>query len=324
MKLATFLTRDQNIHIGVLLPGEKKLVDLTASESSAVFGSMLSLIDGGPRALEAAKALVSKANVVHPLSGVTLQAPLPVPRRIRDFMCFEKHVRQSRANRYLFGFGTERLDPSSIELPRVWYERPIYYKANTFNVVGTEADVHWPPSSRVIDYELELAVITGKGGKNIKREDALSHVFGYTIFNDFSARDVQYLEMSANLGPAKSKDFDTGNVFGPWLVTADEIQDPQALVMVARINGEEWSRGHSNTMHHTVADMISYASQEETMVPGEILGTGTVGGGSGNEMGRYMKNGDVIELEISGIGVLRNRIVAPHVPTQPKLPIKVM
>ena len=152
-------------------------------------------------------------------------------------------MRQSRANRYLFGMGTERLDPAKVEIAKVWYERPIYYKGNPFSVVGHGAEVHWPSYSRVIDYELEIGVVVGRGGKNIPRADALSHVFGYTVFNDFSARDEQYIEMQGTLGPAKGKDFDTGNALGPWITTADELGDPQNLTMIARINGEEWSRG---------------------------------------------------------------------------------
>jgi 2-keto-4-pentenoate hydratase/2-oxohepta-3-ene-1,7-dioic acid hydratase in catechol pathway len=248
---------------------------------------------------------------------------VPVPRRMRDCLCFEKHFRQSRANRYLFGIGSARLDPASVELPRVWYERPIYYKGNCFSVVGTGAEVHWPAYSQVIDYELEIGLVTGRGGKNIKPEEAGAHIFGYTIFNDFSARDAQYTEMAGSLGPAKGKDFDTGNAMGPWLVTVDEIPDPQALTMVTRVNGEEWSRGNSRDMQHSFSKMVAYVSEEETLYAGEVLGSGTVGGGCGNELGRFLKHGDEIELEVSGLGILRNRIVAPHVPTPPPFPIRI-
>ena len=247
------------------------------------------------------------------LKSVKLLAPIPRPPRMRDFLCFELHVRQSRANRYLFGIGTERVDPAKVEIAKVWYERPIYYKGNPFSVVGHDAEVHWPAYSRIIDYELEIGLVIGRGGKNVAKKDALSHVFGYTVFNDFSARDEQYIEMQGTLGPSKGKDFDTGNAFGPFITTADEIGDPQNLRMQARVNGETWSDGNSRDMKHGFADIVAYASREETMYPGEILGSGTVGGGCGNEQGRFMKHGDVIELEVGGIGVLRNRIVAPHV-----------
>lgn len=323
MKLCTFIAPDGSQHIGALLPGEVTLVDFTASDANPHFRDMLALIDGGAPALESARALLAKPRVIHALSSVQLMAPVPVPRRLRDCLCFEKHFRQSRANRYLFGIGTARLDPATVELPRVWYERPIYYKGNCFSVVGTGAEVHWPAYSQTVDYELEIGLVTGRRGKNIKVEDAGAYIFGYMIFNDFSARDAQYTEMAGSLGPAKGKDFDTGNAMGPWLVTADEIPDPQALTMVTRVNGEEWSRGNSRDMQHTFGKMVSYVSEEETLYAGEVLGSGTVGGGCGNELGRFLKDGDVIELEVSGLGILRNRIVAPHVPVPPPFPIRI-
>ncbi len=323
MKLVTFITTEGAQHIGALLPGETTLVDFTASDASAHFRDMLALIDGGAAALDAARALLARPGMVRELASVKLMAPVPVPRRLRDCLCFEKHFRQSRANRYLFGIGTARLDPATVELPRVWYERPIYYKGNCFSVVGTGAEVHWPAYSQTVDYELEIGLVTGRGGKNIKVEDAGQYIFGYMIFNDFSARDAQYTEMAGALGPAKGKDFDTGNAMGPWLVTADEIPDPQALTMVTRVNGEEWSRGNSRDMQHTFGKMVSYMSEDETLYAGEVLGSGTVGGGCGNELGRFLKHGDEIELEVSGLGILRNRIVAPHVPVPPPFPIRI-
>jgi len=323
MKLVTFNTPEGAQHIGALLPGETTLVDFTASDASAHFRDMLALIDGGAAALDGARALLAKPGKVRELATVKLMAPVPVPRRLRDCLCFEKHFRQSRANRYLFGIGTARLDPATVELPRVWYERPIYYKGNCFSVVGTGAEVHWPAYSQTVDYELEIGLVTGRGGKNIKVEDAGQYIFGYMIFNDFSARDAQYTEMAGALGPAKGKDFDTGNAMGPWLVTADEIPDPQALTMVTRVNGYEWSRGNSRDMQHTFGKMVSYMSEDETLYAGEVLGSGTVGGGCGNELGRFLKHGDEIELEVSGLGILRNRIVAPHVPLPPPFPIRI-
>jgi 2-keto-4-pentenoate hydratase/2-oxohepta-3-ene-1,7-dioic acid hydratase in catechol pathway len=220
------------------------------------------------------------------------------------------HLRQARANRYLFN-GGERGDPAKIEIPPVWYKQPIYYKCNRFSVIGTDQDVRWPTGCEMLDYELEFGVVIGRGGVNIRKEDARGHIFGYCIFNDASARDLQIREMAGQLGPAKGKDFDTGNVLGPWLVTADELTNPYDLTMVARVNGEEWSRGNSGTMHHTFEDIIAFVSRDETLHPGEFLGSGTVGNGCGLEHGRFLKPGDVVELEITGLGVLRNRFVKP-------------
>jgi 2-keto-4-pentenoate hydratase/2-oxohepta-3-ene-1,7-dioic acid hydratase in catechol pathway len=324
MKLTTFQAPDGKPHIGAVLAGESRVVDFTASDPAPAFRDMLALIDAGPEALAKARTLEKAARVTHDLSGIKLLAPLPRPRRLRDCLAFEKHVRQSRANRYLFGQGKERLDPATIDIPKAWYAKPVYYKGNTFSIVGPEAEVHWPAYSQIIDYELEIALVTGKPGKDIAKGASRDYVFGYMIFNDFSARDAQYIEMQTGLGPAKGKDFDTGNAMGPWLVTADEVGDPQSLQMLARINGEEWSRGSSKEMLHTFDTIVSHASDGETFYAGEILGSGTVGGGCGNELGRFMKHGDVIDLEISGLGLLRNRIVAPHVPQMPKLPLKIL
>ena len=310
MKLATFVAPGGKPSVGIVQGG--RIGEVTA------YPDMLALIEAapGPDAIRPERFF--------PLQDVKLLAPLPRPPRIRDFLCFELHVRQSRANRYLFGMGAERLDPEKVDIAKVWYERPVYYKGNPFSVVGHEAEVRWPSYSRIIDYELEIGLVVGRAGRNLPREKALEHVFGYTVFNDFSARDEQYIEMQGGLGPAKGKDFDTGNAFGPWITTADEIGDPQALRMQARVNGETWSDGTSRTMKHGFADIVAYASLEETLVPGEILGSGTVGGGCGNELGRFLKHGDVVELEVSRIGTLRNRIVAPHVLQVPRLPIKIL
>jgi len=324
MKLITFEIAGGSRRIGAVVGDNDRVVDLTAaaagSANAAVFADMLSLIDGGESALAQANDFVKAAIATLPLSEVSLLSPIPVPRRLRDFLSFEKHVRQSRANRHLFGIHTEPRDPALIQVPKVWYDRPIYYKSNCFSVVGPEAEVHWPSYSVTIDYELEVALIVGRKGKNISVEDAHQFIFGYCIFNDFSARDVQYTEMPGSLGPSKGKDFDTGNALGPWIATSDEV-NPQNLTMIARVNGEEWSRGSSSSMHHSFAKLLAYASLEETVYPGEVLGSGTVGGGCGNELGRFMKHGDVIELEVSGLGLLRNRIVAPHVLTPPAFPI---
>jgi 2-keto-4-pentenoate hydratase/2-oxohepta-3-ene-1,7-dioic acid hydratase in catechol pathway len=324
MKLVTFVAPGGAEHIGAVGADGARIADFTASDAAPAFRDMLALIDAGQDALARARALEREARVVHEPSAVKLLAPLPRPRRLRDCLCFEKHVRQSRANRWLFGQGTARLDPATIEIPRAWYEKPVYYKGNVFSIVGPDAEVRWPAYSQTIDYELEIALVTGKGGRDVPQRAARDHVFGFMIFNDFSARDAQYIEMQTGLGPAKGKDFDTGNALGPWLVTADEAGDPQAFTMVARVNGEEWSRGSSAEMLHTFDAIVSHASEGETLFPGEILGSGTVGGGCGNELGRFMKHGDSIELEVSGLGVLRNRIVAPHVPQPPKLPLRIL
>ncbi len=196
-----------------------------------------------------------------------------------------------------------------LAVPEVFYRRPIYYKANRFSVIGPDADVIWPEYSKVRDFELEFGFFVKGRASDITKADAAAHIFGYTIFNDFSARDEQVVEMSGQLGPAKGKDFDTGNAMGPWIVTADELRDPYNLTMVARVNGEEWGRGSSSTMYWKFEDLLHFISRSETLYPGEFFGSGTVGNGCGLEQMRFLQSGDVVELEVEQIGVLRNRVV---------------
>ncbi len=192
--------------------------------------------------------------------------------------------------------------------PEAWYQQPLYYKANRFAVSGPEEVVEWPAYSRLMDYECELACVIGRPGRDIPVSRAREHVFGFTIFNDFSARDAQAIEMAGGLGPAKGKDFDKANAFGPCIVTMDELGDPYDLEMIVRVNGAERSRGCSGSMHWKFEDMIAHASLGETLHAGEILGSGTVGDGCGLEHLKFLEDGDVVELEISGIGVLRNTV----------------
>lgn len=325
MKYATYLTPEGARRVAVVQPEASQLIDLQLAEialrgqPNPAFADMMALIEGGAAARQRVDEIVEQSladsSWVLPLAGVKLLSPLPVPPQIRDFSVFEKHMHQAgaamaklRARRT--GDQGPLPTPADIQLPEVFYRQPIYYKANRFNVVGTDHEVRWPHYASLLDYELEMAICIGKGGCNIKAENAREHIFGYTIFNDFSARDAQEYEMSAPFGPAKGKDFDTGNAIGPWLVTADEIADPYSLDMVARVNGEEWSRGNSRTMVHRFEEMIAHVSRDETLYPGELFGSGTVGGGCGLEQDRWLKPGDTVELEIEGIGCLRNRVVA--------------
>jgi len=194
-------------------------------------------------------------------------------------------------------------------MPDEWYDMPVYYKGNHQSIIGPGDPVAWPAFTEKFDYELELAVIIGRAGRNIPRERAAEHIAGFTIMNDFSARDIQRAEMKVRLGPAKGKDFATA--IGPVLVTPDEIPDPYKLRMVARVNGEIWSEGNSSLMHHRFDRIIEFASTEETLHPGDLIGSGTVTGGCGLELDRWVKPGDVIELEIEKIGRLANRVVKP-------------
>jgi 2-keto-4-pentenoate hydratase/2-oxohepta-3-ene-1,7-dioic acid hydratase in catechol pathway len=227
---------------------------------------------------------------------IRLLAPVARPRALRDFLTFEGHMKQAFK-------ALGRTDPIS----PLWYQVPAYYKGNPDTVVGPEARVQVPPYCEQFDFELELAMVVGRRGKNIARADAARYIAGYTIWNDFSARDQQVKEGPLGMGPGKAKDFDAGNAIGPYLVTADEI-DPDGLRMIARVNGETWTDSSSAGRQFSFPDLIAHISQAETIHPGEVWGSGTVTGGSGLELGRWLKPGDVIELEIEGIGILRNHI----------------
>jgi 2-keto-4-pentenoate hydratase/2-oxohepta-3-ene-1,7-dioic acid hydratase in catechol pathway len=322
--VATFTIAGGPPRLGAVRRNEGTLVDLadaylaSAGRVPFAFTDMLEFIRSGEAGKEAAATLLSRtppdAASVHRLSDVTLLAPVTQPPQMRDFSVFENHMRNAgaamaRLRSKRTGSKDPLPTPQDIELPEAFYRQPLYYKANRFAVVGHEHEVRWPHYAQLFDYELEFGIFISRGGANISAAKARDHIFGYTIFNDFSARDAQEFEMSAPFGPAKGKDFDTGNALGPWIVTADEIPDPYALTMIARVNGEEWSRGSSRDMVHRFEDMIAHVSRDETLHPGEFLGSGTVGGGSGLELDRWLQHGDVVELEVEGIGVLRNRVV---------------
>lgn len=304
MKLVTFNEKGTD-RIGVVLGDE--VAPLDASTSPA-FGSLRALLDAGSEALAAAEQAAHAQRERLPLSNLRLRAPLPRPLQMRDALCFEQHLRQARANRHLFGQGTARIAPKDVDVPMVWYDQPIYYKGNRFAVSGPDDEILWPTGETKLDYELEIAAVIGRGGRDIAKSDAHAHIAGYMIFNDFSARDHQIAEMAGMLGPAKGKDWDTANALGPWFVTSDEADLADGLAMTASVNGEEWSRGRSDSMYHGFDQVIAHISRDETLWPGEIIGSGTVGGGCGLELGKFLDAGDVVELEVEGLGVLRNTI----------------
>ena len=322
MRLVTFEFATAMPRVGSLLPDGGVLDLQDAAAGAPEFASMLALIEAGSDAWEQAREATRAAagRFIRAAADFRLRAPLPLPPQLRDFMCFEKHVIQAfgaafRMKATRAADAEERAaliaQAEALRPPPVWYERPLYYKANRFSVSGPDDTIRWPRYSRLMDYECELACVIGRGGVDIARERALDHIFGYTIFNDFSARDAQGAEMPGGLGPAKGKDFDGANAFGPCIVTGDEIADPYALAMIVRVNGEERSRGNSRDMHWKFEDLIAYVSQGETLWPGEILASGTVGDGCGLESLRFLEDGDTVELEIPPIGVLRNRVSRP-------------
>lgn len=325
MRLVTFTRADGVERAGAFLDNDQLVVDLQATHrevqggESAALSSVLKLVEGGEPALELARTLLRKASGtgVIPRSEVRLRAPIQPPPQMRDCSCFELHLRQAfAAARRARALRTDdpeatlkamntRADDRVIE---TFNRQPIYYKCNRFAVIGADDEFLWPSFSKALDFELEFGCYIGKKGKDISRDNAREHIVGFTIFNDMSARDAQAAEMPGMLGPAKSKDFDTANIMGPCLVTADELGDPYDLNMVARVNGEEWGRGNTRDMRWRFEDVIAHVSRSETLYPGEFLGSGTVGNGCGLEQLRYLKPGDLVELEVDGIGVLRTQV----------------
>jgi 2-keto-4-pentenoate hydratase/2-oxohepta-3-ene-1,7-dioic acid hydratase in catechol pathway len=315
--------------LGALDGSAETICDLQAaaearSEPTPVtFARALPLLSGGPEAAERARALAEWAfrerpeGMLRPLAEARLAAPVPRPGSVRDSMSFERHVLQATRRAGLGPLG--RLDALLARrlgarrslagrLNKAFYERPLYYKSNPRSVVGHDADVRMPSYTQRFDYELEWGIFIGTQGADISESAARGHIAGYVVFDDFSARDIQMAEMRGRLGPAKGKDFDTGNAIGPWLVTPDELPDPYNLTMTARVNGAEWSRGSTREMHWSFEEIVAYISRSETLFPGDFIGSGTVGGGCGLELGAFLKRGDVVELEVEGIGVLRNRV----------------
>lgn len=275
--------------------------------NAAVPSAVLELLEGGPSAFAKAREAFDYAKrlgeevtgpggeeIFYGVNSVRLVAPLPNPSSLRDFIAFEDHIAATSKKR-------------GQPIPPEWYKAPVYYKGNHRTIIGPDQDLPWPLKTTKLDYELELACIIGRQGRDIAESDAGQYIAGYTIMNDFSARDIQFQEMACRLGPAKGKDFATA--IGPCLATPDEIVNLDSLTMIARVNGEVWSQGRFGSIHWTFPQMIAHVSRGETIYPGDVFGSGTVGGGCGLELDRYLNRGDIVELEIQPIGILRTRIV---------------
>lgn len=257
---------------------------------------MLALLAAGTSGLRWAREVVERGDQALRLVAVDvrLRAPLPRPNSLRDFMLVEEHVRNSLGH-----------------VPDEWYEIPAYWKGNPDTVFGPEDTVPWPSYTEKLDYELEIGAIIGRPAYRVGVEEAAQSIAGYTIFNDWSARDIQFREMKVGLGPGLGKDFATS--LGPCMTTADAI-DITTTGMRARVNGETWSEGTLGSMRFSFPEVISHLSQEQPLQPGDVLGSGTVGRGCGLEIDRWLQPGDVVELEVDGIGVLRNRVGSPRTP----------
>jgi fumarylacetoacetate (FAA) hydrolase len=226
------------------------------------------------------------------------------PKTLRDAYAFETHVKTANRNR-------------GQDVPENWYKFPVFYFSNPNNDFGHDDEIPYPSYTSAMDYELEIAVVIGKAGINLTPEEAPNHIFGFTIFNDWSARDLQVQEMRVNFGPVKSKDFAAS--YGPVIVTPDSLADKATgrpgvydLFMTAKVNGKELSRGNFNDIYWSFGDILARASQSVMLHPGEVIGSGTVGTGCLYELtknqGPWLNEGDVVELEVERIGILRNTV----------------
>ncbi len=306
MRLGTVHSKGRDRVVADL--GNGQMLDLKAAaehagEDTALFVDMLSVIRNSDAALPLTKGLIEAPieSAILQQADVAFRAPI-MPVQYRDCLVFETHLKNSFAQ-------AEKMTGRPFAIPPVWYDQPIYYKGNRMSFIGHQQDVEWPNYAAFLDVELELAVIIGKQGKNISAADGPDYIFGYSVLNDVSARDAQMVEMPGQLGPAKGKDFDTGNVLGPWIGTADEVAHPAALDMEVRVNGERWGGGNSAQMHHDFGRIIEHISASETLYPGEVIGSGTVGTGCGLEIGKQLQSGDQFDLTIEKIGTLSNRII---------------
>ncbi len=317
MKLVTFTTPGCDREaIGLLVDRERRVVDLhraarealeaqgaepaaATGMADALYADMVTFVAAGSHGQREAKAVADQAtgsgsDAVLDLAGVRLQTPIRPPR-LRDCIAFETHLRN-----FL-------VDLNGKEVPPAFYRIPTYYKGNHLTVFGPDAEIRWPGYSTQWDYELELGVVIGRSGVDVPEDEAEAHIYGLTCLNDWSARDVLRDEIEIGLGPNKAKDFATS--LGPWLVTIDEIADLYDLDMTARVNGETWSQGNTRDIHWRFGQIIARMSASEPLVSGEVFGSGTVAFGCGLEHGRFLSSGDVVELEIAGLGVLRNTVV---------------
>ncbi|RVT70985.1 fumarylacetoacetate hydrolase family protein [Flavobacterium sufflavum] len=317
MKLITFQNKTGESRIGWLQ--DHAVVDMNLADSRLPI-DMLTFIDNH----ETNFAIINELEFIEPhylLDEVKLLAPLPNPRSFRDYIGFEQHMLNASKS---FGH----------TVGEAWYEMPIFYFTNHHGIYGPEDEIKRPVGEEKLDIELEIAVIIGKKGKDIKVENADDHIFGYTVFNDWTARAIQKREMTVPLGPHKGKDF--ANAIGPYIITKDEMEqyrcsitreshpehltmpknngDRFDLKMTAKINDVVICEGNYKTVHWTFPQMMERASENNvTLMPGDILGSGTVGWGSLIEnnfaVHRPLIPGDVVELEIEGIGTLRNTVV---------------
>lgn len=322
MKLVTYLLKadsGKKQYVGALTKDESQVVDLQKAaqkitgKASRWFESMIDFLTGAGDARALAAELLEKADssCKVAMEDVQLLAPVPRPLTLRDCACHEAHVTNGQRRILMTkGIDPNTVDPETLKPTKDWYFMPLFYKGNVNSVIGTGVDVAYPEGETFKDYELELAFYICKEGRNISHRDAMDYVGGYTVFNDCSSRMVQLKEMNPalNVGPARGKDF--ANPMGPCMVTPDAF-DYEHAQMTVRVNGQVRGGGNHGECYHKIPEIIEYISSNTTLYPGDAIATGTVGTGSGFEVGMPLRIDDVVEMEIEGIGKLVNKVIAP-------------
>lgn len=301
MRWVTYRAADGTERPGLLQDGRVHGLD----------GTLLGLVESGLGAA-AERAAADPVEVID-LADVRLCAPIPRPPSVRDFLSFEEHLRNA-----VHALG--RTDP-----PPVWFEQPVFYFSNPAAILGPDEEVPISPGCEAFDYEVEVAAVVGRAGSDLTPAEAEEHIAGYTIFCDWSARDVQRRESTAGLGPAKGKDGATS--IGPVLVTPDELEPHRdgkgfRLAMRASVNGRELGGGSWADIHWSFGQMLAYASRGTRLVPGDLIGSGTVGTGCllelsglhGSERYPWLQPGDVVTIEVEELGALSGRIVPGPAP----------
>ena len=307
MRLATF-AEDDHLRAGVVVG------DAVHPLPHGV--TVLDLVRLGLPAAREAGARAVAAGPGRPLDGLQLAPPLQPPS-VRDFITFERHVE-----------GALRSVVDDATVPPEWYDAPAFYFTSPHALVGAHDDVPVPPDCALLDFELEVAAVVGRDGRDLSVAEAKDHVFGYAVFNDWSARDLQRREMKVGLGPSKGKDF--ASTLGPWLVTADELTSYAdadgglALTMRVEVNGHEVGRDVLSNMAWTFPELLAYASRGTWVRAGDVLGSGTCGSGclaelwgrSGHRVPPALVPGDLVTMTVDGLGTISNRVVAGG-PAQP-------
>ena len=297
MKLATFAPPGAAPRVGIVRGNW--LLDAHAANPAvpAAMADLLARWETVRSQLDGLAESCTDKSLLHRIADVKVLPPVPVPGRYLDFYSFEGHVKNARAKR-------------GLEVVPEWYQTPTYYNGNPYSFVGHGETVHYPHDEAQRDYEMELAVVIGRTCRNLKPDEWRGAIAGFTILNDCSARVRQMSYAKVGMGPSYGKDF--GKAYGPWIVTPDECPDAGRIELTAKVNGQEWSRGLMGTARYDWGAMLAFATKDQELRPGDLVGSGTFAFGCGYELDKFLKPGDTVEMEMlydgKSLGVLRNGV----------------